>query len=376
MFYLAQKTYLYTDKLITYQKDRIVISQEHGLPMLESLDAISSGALLSYAATVEDLIGEGKQHNSYVSFFRSMFEREHSQFTGMIFADQNAFMKLSAAWCKIIFADVDGPAAFRLVKAYFEKQALFGPRVTREARDVFKDFSQKETEFLAIFNAITIDPVEALTLVNDYRDDLAIEYLLASYGYNNSQVTSVKKSIHKMVNRAVEEQLKEMLYLIYANMLVTSFQQFMGMQTYTVDNVELILTDPAILPLVRANEWRATTATFENPRPVLDLTVYTEEEYQDLITAYKKAIEYFYGAELGDILYNHNRMQYIDYTRQTTLSNEDLEAIIDNEINSQYETRLWSARDQDSVNVFFADFVLEQIKNNTTSNLSKYLIRA
>lgn len=375
MFYLAQKTYLYTDYLITYRNDRVVISETHGFPMLESLDAISSGNLLAYGQTVEDLIGPDKQYSNYVDFFKKIFEREHNGYTAMIFLDEVSFMKLSSAWCKIIFQNIDAASAFLLVKAYFEKQALFGPRVTREARDFFKGFSQKEAEFLQIFNEVSVDALEATNLMNTYRDDIAIEYLLASYGYNNSQTSSIKKSIHKMINRAVEEQLKEILYMVYANMLITSFQQFVGMQTYTIDNVEGILSDPAILPLVRVNEWRATTATLENPRPPMDLTQFTNEEFDLLKEIYIKVIEYFYGETLSTILADHNRAGYIDYARQLELSDQDLANIISNEVNSTYESRLWSARDQDSINVFFADHVLEQIKNNTTSNLSSFAVR-
>jgi|Laugrespbdmm15dd_1035085.scaffolds.fasta_scaffold00144_6 hypothetical protein len=376
MLHIGAKTYMQVDQLIDLRYDRIVISETHGVPMLQMLDAVTSGTLINYAQSVEDMIGAGKPYADYEDFFRFLFNRNTDQIPVMIYADAQSFMKLASALFKIIFVSIDTASAYRLLSAYFEKMLLVGPRMSREARVIFSEFRDLETEFNTIFESITVDPTKSLALVTDYGDQLSVEYLLASYAYDGSQKSALKAAVNKMAGRAVEEQLKELLYIFYRNFLISDFQTKLGIGNYNVDNAGSVLDEPILAPLIKANEWRSTTATPTAPRPQFNLGTFTDQEIADLIAVSNKIIEAFYGAALVETFSSHNRLNYIAYLRTGTLSDENLDNIINNEVSDTFEERLWSAKDIDSVNIFFADYVLEQMRSSSMSNLAPYHIRS
>jgi len=68
MLHIGAKTYMQVDQLIDLRYDRIVISETHGVPMLQMLDAVTSGTLINYAQSVEDMIGAGKPYADYEDF--------------------------------------------------------------------------------------------------------------------------------------------------------------------------------------------------------------------------------------------------------------------------------------------------------------------
>lgn len=375
MLHMGAKTYMQVDQLVNLKYDRVVISETHGVPLLDILDAVSQGTLINYAQSTDDLIGTDKPYADYEDFFRFLFDRNANQRQVMIYADKPSFMKLSAALFKIIFVNIDAAAAYRLLAAYFEKMLLVGPRVSREARILFTDLKDVETEFTTIFESTIIDPTKSLALLADYGDQLSVEYLLASYAYNGSHKSALKSAVNKMSGRAIEEQLKELLYIFYRNFLISDFQTKLGIGNYTIDNAGTVLNDPVIASLIKVNEWRSTTATPTAPRPPLDLSTFTDQEIANLIEVSNKIIEAFYGAELVETFSSHNRLNYITYLRNGTLTDENLDIIINNEVSDTFEERLWSAKDIDSVNIFFADYVLEQMRASTIINLAPYLIR-
>jgi hypothetical protein len=376
MLHIGAKTYMQVDQLTDLRYDRIVISETHGVPVLQMLDAVSRGTLINYAQSVEDMIGEGKSYADYEDFFRFVFNRNTNQIPVMLYADATSFMKFASALFKIIFVNIDTTSAYRLLSAYFEKMLLVGPRMSREARVIFTNFRDLETEFNTIFESITVDPTKSLALVADYSDQLSVEYLLASYAYNGSQKSALKSAVNKMASRAVEEQLKERLYAFYRNFLISDFQTKLGIGNYTVDNAGTVLDEPIIAPLIKANEWRSTTATPTNPRPQFNLGTFTDQEIADLIKVSNKILEAFYGAALVETISSHNKLNYIAYIRTGTLSDENLDNIINHEVYNTFEDRLWSAKDIDSVNIFFADYVLEQMRSSSVSNLAPYQIRS
>jgi hypothetical protein len=377
MLHIGAKTYLQVDQLIDLRYDRIIISETHGVPVLQMLDAVSRGTLISYSQSVEDMIGADKPYADYEDFFRFVFNRNTNQISVMLYADATAFMKLASALFKIIFVNIDTSSAYRLLSAHFEKMLLIGPRMSREARVVFTNFRDLETEFNTIFESIAVDPTKSQALVDDYRDQLSVEYLLASYAYNGSQKSALKSAVNKMAGRAVEEQLKELLYVFYRNFLISDFQTKLGIGNYNVDNAGTVLDEPIIAPLIKANEWRSTTATITAPRPQFNLGTFTDQEIIGLITVCNKLVEAFYGAALVETFAINSRLNYITYLRTGTLSDENLDNIINNEVNNMnFEERLWSLKDNDTVNIFFADYVLEQIRSSSVSNLAPYQIRS
>ena len=57
MIHLFKKIYVTTDNIIDLGYDRIVVSQNHGLDVLEDLQKISSGKLIAYSLEWSEILG-------------------------------------------------------------------------------------------------------------------------------------------------------------------------------------------------------------------------------------------------------------------------------------------------------------------------------
>lgn len=375
MLHLCKDTYIQLDLLINNNRDRIVVSQEYGNDMPEGLQILTYGTLLHNKLVLDELVGSDKVFTDYHALFRYCFNRNSQDGrTVVIYLDQVSLFKVLAAWHKILFSNISASSSFFLLKAHLQRMSLFGPRTSREARIIFLDYLNKEQEYLEIFNSISIDHSLSQDLINDFRNDLSIEFLLSSFYYDGSNKENLKLSVKKIGNRMIEEQLKELLYLTYQNIMNVNFQQHLGLQTYSIDNLQTLIDDPVLQPLIKANLWRATTDHLF-PRPPFDLSTFTDQEIDGLKVLVNKIFLFFYSADTTTECNLHNRYFYIDLLRDNAISDQDLETILESEKNSNFETRLWASRDIDSVNHFFVDFMMQKVRSNSQQDLEPFKLR-
>lgn len=375
MLHLCKDTYIQSDLLINNNRDRIVVSHEYGDDMPEGLQVLTYGTLLQNKLTLDELIGTDRPFANYHALFRYCFDRNNQDGrTVVIYLDQASLFRVLAAWHKILFANISASSSFFLLKAHLQRMSLFGPRTSREARVAFQDYLTKEQEYLGIFNSLSIDHSLSQDLIDDFRNDLSIEFLLSSYYYDGSNKENLKLSVKKIGNRMMEEQLKELLYLTYQNITNINFQQHLGLQTYSIDNLQTITDDPILQPLIKANLWRATTAHLF-PRPTFDLSTFTDQEINALKSLVNQIVLFFYSADTTTECNLHNRYFYIDLLRDNIISDQDLNTILESEKNSNFETRLWATRDIDSVNHFFVDLVMQKVRSNSQQDLAPFKLR-
>jgi hypothetical protein len=78
-------------------------------------------------------------------------------------------------------------------------------------------------------------------------------------------------------------------------------------------------------------------------------------------------IEWDEYKETADML---KRIDYIDYVRQE-LSDEQVDELIGIEKNSLCNNRIYSSADEEKINLYFLDFIL----NSNTEDLSSYILK-
>ena len=127
MLHLFKKVYVAPDNNIDVSFDRVVISKEHGVDLLDSLKASQPGTLLAFAKEVKNLIGS--KNLPYVDTV-DMFDKlgDHTDKHGkrvVIYCDHHAFMKIMALWFRMIFKKTNKAAAVDLLESMVFKHKLF-----------------------------------------------------------------------------------------------------------------------------------------------------------------------------------------------------------------------------------------------------------
>jgi hypothetical protein len=344
MFHLFSKVYLASDSTINLNFDRVVISERYGIGMYEALDKVSYGELFAYGKTIESVLTD----KTFGEFIESMQEKiNQSNKKLIIYADDNNFSKFLAMWFKSIFVNPTLESTWEIIDAYVKKE-----KILKNWR-----YSSTSTN-LEIFPDITKDKFESdfseteTHTIPNITELLSFEFLLASYLANGENITPLKQSLSNILMRSVQELVIEMKHTFIKNYNKPNFPvmpvdvfYFKESSLYTSESLGRVSSSSNLNILGASEE---------------DILLFKE-------VARKILIEWDEFKETADIV---NRIDYIDYVRQE-LSNKQIDELIDIEKNSLCNNRIYSSADEEKINVYFLDFIL----NSNTEDLSSYILK-
>jgi hypothetical protein len=375
MFHLFRKTYIEVDSFVDPNVNRIVISETHGYPVLEMLSKIYLGTPIAFGLTYDDVVGEGKRFNTFLEMIQFCFNQNES--TGkkiIIYCDPAAYIKVISLWYKSIFVNIDAVSAYRITRANFSKEIMITHRAIQGLENQYNNFLPDLATFQTVFDAVSVDDLNIDAFINGLGDNRSIEYLLAAYVYDGSHKDELKFRIWSMINRHVEEYLKEAWRSIQLNILKENWQSLLGTSTYTIDNITEVLDDPILEPLKRTNAWRAVSGGSNIARTPLDLSTFTEEELIHIKHLAHKT--YLHTLPTDPVHPGFERKHvYIDMIKSPGLTDEELAQVIDYEINPPDDLRFYSMKDEESINVYFVDWILEMKRNNNVAMLQPYVLK-
>jgi hypothetical protein len=375
MFHLFRKTYIEIDSFIDLNLDRIIISETNGYPVLEMLNSLYIGTAHAYGSAYEDVVGEGKQFSSFLDMMQFCFNQNESTDTKIIiYCDQTAYVRIISEWYKTIFVSIDAESAYIITKANFNKEVLITHRSIQGLADQYETFLPSLEVFQTTFDMITVDEVDSYSFVNGLGNNRSIEYLLASYLYNGSHKDELKYRLWDMLNRHVEEYFKEAWRSVQLNILKEGWQTLLGTSAYSLNNITDVLDDPVLEPLKRTNAWRAAAGGINTARTPLDLSSFTEEE----ITKIKELTHKTWLPSLPTTPVHpafDRAHTYIDIVKSPGVTDEELLQIIDYELNPPDDLRFYSMKDEESVNVYFVDWILEARRLENIAILEPYVLK-
>lgn len=372
MFHLFNKTYLHIDSFINSYEDRIVVSQENGYPMMEMLAKVYSGRLFAYGLDLEEVVGADKVYPKISDLFQFCFDyNETTNRRVVIYCDRTAFMKISSLWFKTVFVNIDASSAYKILKSYFAKLILQGGRGEVNINDQYREFLFTELEFTQIFNATSISPSEVSELLPKMEGYRSLEFLVASYTFNGSHKDELKATSYKILSRFVEEFLIEAWRTIQENILKEDFQSEFSLRYYNLENILDMVNDPQLNALKSTNAWRALGGVGDT-RKNLDMTVLNASQ----IALIKQQIS-FMDAHVGTESHpNFTRaMKYLDICHKGYLTDEELSQLLDPSFHPIEDTRWWSIKDRENMNLYFMEMVFNEKLKNRTYSLSPYLLK-
>jgi hypothetical protein len=375
MFHLFRKTYIEVDSYIDPNVHRIVISETNGHPVLEMFSSLYVGTPLAFGVTYDDVVGEGKRFSTFLEMIQFCFnQNESTDQKIIIYCDPAAYVKVISLWFKTIFVNIDATAAYRIIQGNFSKEIMITHRTIQGLADQYGNFLPDLATFQTVFDNVSVDEVDAYSFINGLGNNRSIEYLLAAYIYDGSHKDELKFRLWSMVNRHVEEYFKEAWRSIQLNILKESWQSLLGTATYTIDNITEVLDDPALEPLKRTNAWRAASGGSNVARTPLDLSTFTEEELTQIKHLAHKT--YLHTLPTDPVHPGFERKHvYIDMIKSPGLTDEELTQVLDYEINPPDDLRFYSMKDEESINVYFIDWILEARRTNNIAVLQSYMLK-
>jgi hypothetical protein len=337
--------------------------------------SIHVGTLHAFGPTYNEIVGEGKQFSTFLEMIQFCFDQnESTDQKFIIYCDPAAYIKVISLWYKTMFVNIDAVSAYRITHANFSKEIMITHRTIQGLADQYVNFLPNLETFQLVFESVTVDDANAYAFINGLGNNRSIEYLLAAYIYDGSHKDELKFRLWSMINRHVEEYFKEAWRSIQLNILKESWQSLLGTLTYTIDNIVEVLDDPVLEPLKRTNAWRASSGGSNVARTSLDLSTFTEEELIQIKNLAHKT--YLHTLPTDPVHPGFERKHvYLDMIKSPGLTDEELIQVLDYEINPPDDLRFYSMKDEETINVYFIDWILETRRNNNIAILQSYVLK-
>jgi hypothetical protein len=344
MFHLFNKVYIASDKTINLNFDRVVISESCGVKMHEALDQVSYGELITYGKTLDSILN----NSTFNNFIKTLLDKtQQSNKKVIIYVDDDNFLKFMSMWFKTIFANPTADSSWKIIDDYIKKEKILKNwrySSTSTDSDIFLGITKDK--FKSDFNT-TEDNSNY-----EIRDSLGIEVLLASYLVNGKHKVYLKQAISNILLRSMQELVIEMKHTYIKNFNKPGFPKLPIDINYFKSST--LYTNQSIGRVSSVSNVDIANASNQ------DILMFKQ-------IAKTILIEWDQFKESSEIV---KRIDYIDYVRQE-LTDEQLSEILNNEKNALSNNRIYSSADEEKINVYFLDFIL----NSNIEELKPYILK-
>lgn len=378
MFHLINKVYLAADDNINIDKDRVVISENNGVPLASELEQFHTGKLFKVGRDIEEVIGDDP-----VAFFDEIIKFSKTQDKKLvIYADMVNLLKVQILWYKLIFSSPTKEACERLFKTnlFSYNQLHRNTLFSKFGQELLLDNFEETYE-----NLVNIDPAKREVFIKEYTPKLSVEYLLANYVYDGSFKDELKSSIKLLMAKSMDKLINEykgLYYMFHTNSIVTAnwgldepydFENF-GLLEDTSPMSELFTSSRVFKSLGLTNGSTDASVNFEAITD--DDLVLFEKMASNLGPIFKVNTRKTMERVDGELLLNTDgyKWRYLDivrgeFTDDLLLDLLDNETTIDHAHGMFYDSRLIT------VNGFFVQYILQCRKNKTLDKLKPYILK-
>lgn len=367
MLHLFKKVYVAPDNNIDVSFDRIVISKEHGVDLLDSLKASQSGVLIAFASEVKNLIGS---KNLPFADTVAMFDKvgDHTDATGkrvIIYCDQEAFMKVMALWFKMVFKKTNKAAATDLLESMVFKHKLFGQgRFTSNNGNTDAPYEINIEGFGRIFESAN-KPTAASRkkFLDENKASLSLEYLMATYLANGKCKKELKTVLRILMKKDLEKYLFELKEIFLVHILTQRFTNTLGLdKTYDFTNYDEIQKDKSEFPKLFFNKdiWNQLGMSKASSGKNINFHAITDKHKESFAKFTKLAgacwqEESVYEFVKSDV----SKLDFIDCITGTEMTDAQLDMIIETEATYEHAAGSFFSIDLETVNHYFIQGLLD-----------------
>jgi hypothetical protein len=331
--------------LIDISFDRVVLSEKYGIKMSEQLDKVSYGELLMYADKFANL---GKSFDDFIKALN-----EHSSKTNkriVIYVDNISFMELISNWLFRLFKNIDANTAWFVVDSYLKKtkkHQSWRSNHSSSQVEIYKDVN--ETDFKKIFNGLVVDKIDAV--YSTIKEQISLEFLIASYKYDGSNLTPLTSSLEKLLTRTLQEILLEVKHTVYKNQYKPNF------------NISFDETFFSSSTLYKS-ELLGKVGSASNV-DIINSSAEDVKKFKDI--AKQVYLNWDKFSENSPII---NKLDLFDLLR-AGLTKQEVDKVLQMEKEDTSNVRIYSSYDEELINIYLLDYIL----NQNSEQLKSYQLR-
>lgn len=351
MLHLFNKTYLEFDDKIEINFDRVVISNQYGIPMHQELDKVSYGELIQFGKSFDEVVS-----NDMIGFAKNL--KEFSDASGkkiIIYCDKASYKKFIAQWFKMLLPSADY-STFKTVVDH----TIYNQRVVSNTQ-LSSVFALNQTtlwedldDLEAHWNDATKLTSAEVTKFKALGLNLSYELLLADYLSGSTDYEAeLKKTMHTFLRRWFKESFTDNRQMVLLNIGNHRFQEALGIDSTKVDITSL---DPlANIPQLSAY---ADDTIWEKQGIFCDLEGLTEAQVTSLTSTIIGIYEKFEGMEIDRSVFS--LFDYLGAASRSELTKAEMDELLDFIIDKPFDTNLVPRFDFQNVNFVLMLYFLRQ----------------
>jgi len=351
MLHLFNKTYLEFDDKIEINFDRVVISNQYGIPMHQELDKVSYGELIQFGKSFDEVVS-----NDMIGFAKNL--KEFSDASGkkiIIYCDKASYKKFIAQWFKMLLPSADY-STFKTVVDH----TIYNQRVVSNTQ-LSSVFALNQTtlwedldDLEAHWNDATKLTSAEVTKFKALGLNLSYELLLADYLSGSTDYEAeLKKTMHTFLRRWFKESFTDNRQMVLLNIGNHRFQEALGIDSTKVDITSL---DPlANIPQLSAY---ADDTIWEKQGIFCDLEGLTEAQITSLTSTIIGIYEKFEGMEIDRSVFS--LFDYLGAASRSELTKAEMDELLDFIIDKPFDTNLVPRFDFQNVNFVLMLYFLRQ----------------
>jgi hypothetical protein len=364
MLHLFNKVYLEFDDKIEINFDRVVISERYGIPMLQQLDKVAYGELISYGKSYEEIVG-----SDFVGFISSLKDYGNtSNKRVVVYCDRDAYKKLIANWFKSILPELTIDE-FKNIVNY----TVYNQRITSNTQlssvysmnltSLWDGIGDVETYWK---NAKALSKTKATTF-KGLSLNYSYEFLLSTYlSGDESYKEELRSTMMLFLRRWYKEMFTDNRQMVLLNITNHKFQEALNIDPELVDVTRL---DPlAGIPGLEAYADDEIWERDENAYGVCNLAKCTVEQAKSLIDTLVKIFTTFEGMKTDST--GFDVAHWALYTPQEALTDKQMDEIVTYLVNKPFDTNAIPRFDFQTVNFPLVQHFLAEKFNG--KDLSKY----
>jgi len=382
MLHLFKKIYLATDNIVDVNFDRVVISDTHGLDVVDTYK-LNHGKLIAYGKDLSDIVGEGKKYTSIVQLFESLAVDINT--TGkrvVIYADDQAFAKVIAHWYKLAFANPDKDACQTLYEnAVYRYQVFYKGRFSRNVGNTDLTHTIDTSAFGDAYDNAVVDASAKSDFVTKHKSGFSVEFMLATYFAGKTDILpDLKNAIKHLMKKDLEKYFYELKEIFWVHFQTKRFTDKLGFtKTYDWSNFKEIENETSKYAQLMLNDrlWNYKYMNFATTGYNINIEAITAEDVK-LFEEYTEISGACWGEEE---IYKHiksdiNKMAFLDIfdegIKKDGFTDQRLEDLLEMEEKFENAAGSFFSIDLETVNHYFMQTLI--LNRTDTEFVSKYSI--
>lgn len=369
MLHLFNKVYLEFDNKINVGIDRVVISEQYGIPMSSEFEKYTYGKLIRYTKSIKDL-------SSKITFDDFILElKEHNTRSNkklIVYCDRTNYIRFMASWFKLMMPNLD-----------------YETYKTLATLTIYRERCVSNTQ-LSSQNAVDVGPIFEEFTDADWQDgwdnkilgqispalmgvSISYEFLLANYlGGDRNYLEPLLKTSHLFMRRFFQEQFTDNRQMVLLNINNHRLQEALGYNSIT-DFSKNPLKDIEVFQYYADEEiWKTTSTISSGVYGICNLSKLSQEKINGLRNTILNVFESFEGMQTNTTVFEGFR--FLEVACRDEMTEEELEDLILLISQSPFDTCFVPRFDFENLNFPLFLHLLRKYHEQDIKYLEKFII--